>query len=72
MPVRVAASVPSLLTQAEAADACAVSVRTIRRWIAAGMLPARRVGPRLVRIDAADLLGLGRPLNVAAPRVPTR
>ncbi|HEX5494447.1 MAG TPA: excisionase family DNA-binding protein, partial [Mycobacteriales bacterium] len=30
----------------EAADRIGVSTRTVRRWIAAGQLPAYRMGPR--------------------------
>jgi excisionase family DNA binding protein len=32
-----------------------VSTKTIRRRILDGSLPAHRIGPRLVRIDRADL-----------------
>lgn len=49
---------------ADAAQALAVSPRTIRRMIARGELPARRIGPRLVRILAADVDDLGRALAV--------
>jgi len=48
-----------------AADILACSTKTIRRKIAAGELPARRIGTRLIRIDAADLANLGRPLTTA-------
>lgn len=44
------------LTQQEAADLCGLSVRTIRTYIATGVLPAyRRNGGRNIRIRNADL-----------------
>lgn len=43
------------ITIAEAAERYGVSTRTIRRYIANGLLPAYRMGPRLVRIEEADL-----------------
>lgn len=46
---------PEFLPLADAADYAQVSVRTIRRWIAIGSLTAHRVGPRLLRIERADL-----------------
>ncbi|GAA4824723.1 helix-turn-helix domain-containing protein [Nocardioides caeni] len=39
----------------EAAESMSVSVRTIRRWIAAGTLPAYRCGKRAIRIKLDDL-----------------
>jgi excisionase family DNA binding protein len=49
------------ITMQEAADAYGVSTKTIRRYIAAGLISAHRVGPRLIRLDAeqvrAQLLG---------------
>lgn len=39
----------------EGAEYADVSTRTIRRWIAEGRLPGYRVGPRLLKIDLADL-----------------
>jgi excisionase family DNA binding protein len=39
----------------EAAEYAGVCVRTIRRRILDGSLPAHRMGPRLLRIDRADL-----------------
>ena len=47
--------VPVYLSLAEAADAMSVSVKTIRRWIAAGTLPAYRCGNRAIRIKLDDL-----------------
>lgn len=54
------------LTIPEVADLLRVDERTVRRWISAGELPARRYGRRAVRIREADLEAFGRPLNVAA------
>jgi len=42
-----------------------VSTKTVRRLISRGQLPARRIGSRMIRIDAADLDALGRNLTVA-------
>lgn len=38
-----------------ATEAMSVSVKTIRRWIAAGTLPAYRCGKRAIRIKLDDL-----------------
>ncbi len=43
-----------LLTLVEVAGLCRVSVRSVRRWIAAGELTAHRLGRR-IRISATDL-----------------
>ena len=40
------------LTVQSAAEYLGVSEKSIRRWIAAGRLSARRAGPRLIRIDS--------------------
>lgn len=40
-----------------------VSEKTIRRWISLGLLDAKRVGPRLIRVNLASLDSLGRPLQ---------
>ena len=50
-----------LLTVAEAARVVNYSERSIYRRIAAGELPAVRVGPRLLRIVPEDLAELVRP-----------
>lgn len=42
-----------------------VSTRTIRRWIADGRLRAYRVGPRLIKVDLADIDRLARPVPTA-------
>ena len=48
-------SIPVYLSPEEAADCMSVSVKTIRRWIAAGTLPAYRCGQRAIRIKLEDL-----------------
>lgn len=40
-----------LATIADAADRLKVDRKTVRRWIAEGILTAYRIGPQLVRID---------------------
>lgn len=40
---------------ADAAEPTGLSIRTLRRRIAAGQLPAYRTGPRVLRVDPADV-----------------
>lgn len=54
------------ITIQQAADLMSVSTKTVRRLIASQQLPARRIGSRMIRIDAADLDSLGR--NLTVPR----
>lgn len=42
-----------------------VDVDTVRRWIKSGKLNATRVGPRLLRIAAADVEALAKPVTSA-------
>lgn len=53
---------------AQAAERTAVSVKTLRRRIAAGDLPAYRYGPRTLRLDPAEVDQLMRPVFSARPR----
>ena len=48
-------TIPVYLSLDEAAEAMSVSVKTIRRWIAAGTLPAYRCGKCAIRIKHGDL-----------------
>ena len=48
-------AIPVYLSLEEAAEAMSVSVKTIRRWISAGTLPAYRCGKRAIRIKLEDL-----------------
>lgn len=45
----------SLAPISEAAEYAAVSPKTIRRRIADGSLTAYRMGPRLIRVDLAEI-----------------
>lgn len=54
------------IDQREAAEYLGITDRTLRRMIAAGKLPAYRLGPRLLRIDVADLDALMRPVPVGS------
>lgn len=53
------------ITIQQAADLMSCSTKTVRRLIASQQLPARRIGTRMIRIDAADLDALGRNLTVS-------
>lgn len=59
-----------LISLAEAADALAVSTKTVRRYIAAGDLDAVRLGRRTirVRVDSLDRLIDGHPVNTWGSR----
>ena len=57
---------PELIGLPAAAARCNVSSRTVRRWIADGHLKAVRVGPRLLKVDTADLDALMHPVGGAA------
>lgn len=53
-----------LVTIAAAAEHLSVSPKTVRRLIARGELPARRIGARSIRVPVDALNDLGRPLTV--------
>ena len=56
------------LSQAEVAEYLGVTTRTVRRYIAIGLLPASRIkGSRLIRIDRGDVDALLRPIPAARP-----
>ena len=55
-----------LHTMQSAADWLGTSESTVRRLIARGELRAYRFGPRLVRIDPADLAALATPVTSLA------
>lgn len=55
-----------LVPLAQAAGYAGVCVRTLRRRIAEGQLPAYRVGPRLIRVDLAELDAMFQRIPTAA------
>jgi excisionase family DNA binding protein len=58
-------SVPTYLTLQQAAEITHQSIRTIRRRVSQGSLPAYRFGPRQIRIKLDDLQSLGRRIPAA-------
>lgn len=56
----------SLLHRREAAARLRVSLSTVKRWGAAGLLDERRVGPKLVKITEASVDSLARKRKDAA------
>jgi excisionase family DNA binding protein len=55
VPMAERRALPVYLSLKEAAECMSVSVKTIRRWIAAGTLPAYRCGKRAIGIKLEDL-----------------
>lgn len=51
---------------ADAAESLGVNERTVRRYIADGRLTAFRLGPRLVRVDLAEVEAMLHPIPTAA------
>lgn len=49
-----------------AAESRGVSIKTLRRRIASGELPARRLGARIIVVNTRDLDALFRPMGGAA------
>lgn len=64
-PASTAPVAASYVTIQAAADILSCSTKTVRRKIASGELPARRIGSRMIRIDIVDLAGLGRAITVS-------
>ena len=54
------------LTLQDAADLLGTSPSSVRRMIARGDLRAYRYGPRLIRIDPADLRAMRQPVTSLA------
>ncbi len=54
---------------AAAADLVGTSPKTIRRRIADGSLTGYRMGPRLIRVDLAELDAMFRPIPTAEAEI---
>ena len=52
----------TLISLTDAADRLGVHVRTLRRYISQGRITGHRVGPRLVKLDAAEVDNFARPI----------
>lgn len=67
MPTAIRSQRPArrLITIAVAADYLGVADKTIRRRISDGSLTAYRMGSRLIRLDAAEVDELLRPIPTA-------
>jgi len=57
-----------LITITEAADRARVSANTIRNWTASGLIQAWRVGPKNLRVSAADVDAVIKPVPAAVRR----
>lgn len=55
-----------LVPLADAAEYAAVHPRTLRRYIAAGTLPAYRLGPRNIRVNLDELDHILTPVHAGA------
>ena len=55
----------------EAAEILGVTTKSVRRWIDNGTIRAYRIGLRLVRIAAADLIAALEPMQPNMPRKAT-
>ncbi|WP_205868844.1 helix-turn-helix domain-containing protein [Mycolicibacter senuensis] len=53
----------SIAAAAEAAD---VNPRTVRRWLAKGLIAGYRVGPRLIKVDMTELERIMEPIGGGA------
>jgi excisionase family DNA binding protein len=65
MPRKLAPPPQRLTSITHAARYADVSEHTIRRWIASGLLPGYRVGPRLVKIDLDDMDAIAQRIPAA-------
>lgn len=51
------------ISLALAASILGCDVKTVRRRVSEGVLPAQRFGPRLIRLRRSDVDALGQPLQ---------
>ena len=57
---------PTYISVQAAAEMLGCSKQTVRRRIADGDLAASKVGPRLIRVDVADVKALLKPVTTTA------
>lgn len=57
---------PKFASLAAAAEIAGVSTKSIRRYIAAGRITGYRVGPRMIRVNIAELQDLLAPIPTSA------
>lgn len=69
MPSNTAPVAATYVSIATAADILACSTKTIRRKIASGELPARRIGTRLIRTEAIAARGVDELADADARRL---
>lgn len=50
----------------DAAEYAGVPTRTLRGWISSGLLPAYRLGPKIIQIDLNDVDAMRRRIPTAA------
>lgn len=55
---------PKFASLAAAADIAGVSVKSLRRYIAAGRITGYRVGPRMIRVNLNELQDFLAPIPV--------
>jgi excisionase family DNA binding protein len=58
LPPEAVDSVAQMLSIPEAAELMGVSQDALRRWVREGLIPARRVGKRMLRVNKSDLARL--------------
>jgi excisionase family DNA binding protein len=61
-----------LISVADAAELIGAGERSVWRWIAAGRLPAYKVGDRLTRVKPEDVAALAVPRHYPSAQVPAR
>jgi len=53
----------SLISLQEAAERIGLDTTTIRRYVTSGRLTGYRLGPKLIRVDAAEVDDLAQPIT---------
>ena len=56
---------PQLITLDDAGSRLALDPKTLRRYVSRGLLTGYRIGPRVLRLDAAEVDALAQPIPTA-------